>query len=708
MSLWIIRRLILMSSIVCLGIFLGCSGLFEDLDELEMKIDDDAGIDDADTGGDTEPDGVDCADDNELLCGGECVDITDDPDHCGGCGAGYVCEGATPYCLDGQCVACIDDGDCEDGLECDDSTNSCSGCEYDGECGQGFCRQADQVCVACIDDENCEEDQVCDEVAGACRNCLDGDDDCDDGEVCVEEGNYFCADCLGPGHDEQCQGTEFCTSDFRCVECLQSSDCSDDSDVCDSDGRCVDCITDDHCGNPDLYSCVANTCSDCDDPRTDEDICLDEEKVCGIVDDGCGTSVECNLCDESLPLCDLPNETCVECLDSNDCGDDECDPDTNQCVECLDGNHCAPGEYCTQQTNECVECLSDSDCTNGICLDDQICSICDPNAEPFGSGEGTESDPFLLCAPSHLEELANSFSSAPWEDMFFLLIDDIDMFGSDMYHAGPFRGHFDGNGKTIRNLWASTGLFSEIGADGTVESVHLDAVDVSQSDGFPAGSLAGLNRGEIRNCQASDASVSNVTINSTSLGGLVGENEGVIIDSSARGVVSGYYEAGYSGGLVGRTSGNSTIERSFSTANTSGRISGGLVGQNDGGTIVNSYALGDVEGNYVSGGLVGRTAETFQCGVTTSITNSYAAGEIVDADMTIDGGLMGGDCDASIYNSYWDQDTSKIDNSNGGDPLRTTDFANDDNFSSWDFSQTWVIDEALDGHTRPVLQWQQD
>ena len=96
------------------------------------------------------------------------------------------------------------------------------------------------------------------------------------------------------------------------------------------------------------------------------------------------------------------------------------------------------------------------------------------------------------------------------------------------------------------------------------------------------------------------------------------------------------------GGLVGNNAGGtSTISNSYAAGAVEGTTSvGGLVGENDGGTIENSYATGAVEGTGANiGGLVGK-------GNYGTIQSSYAAGAVggTGADR---GGLVGGDVSSS-------------------------------------------------------------
>lgn len=118
-------------------------------------------------------------------CGGKCVDLLFDEEHCGGCG--LSCDPAQS-CIDGECVCGLGTIDCAgecvdvstDPLRCGGCTNACSDGEY---CRQGNCEcrpgltRCDAVCIDPLADaSNC----------GACGNICDTSS----GEVC------FQGDCL--------------------------------------------------------------------------------------------------------------------------------------------------------------------------------------------------------------------------------------------------------------------------------------------------------------------------------------------------------------------------------------------------------------------------------------------------------------------------------------------------------------------------------
>ena len=196
--------------------------------------------------------------------------------------------------------------------------------------------------------------------------------------------------------------------------------------------------------------------------------------------------------------------------------------------------------------------------------------------------------------------------------------------GSD---ANRFSGLFEGNGHTISNLYMNRdtgglGLFAVLHANGRIQNVGLLAAEVEGTE--------------------------------SSIGSLVGESHGSIINSYATGLVSGDDNVG---SLVGESHGS--IINSYAMGNVSGVGDdvGGLVGESHG-SIINSYATGLVTGDSNVGGLVGINISPG------SIINSYATGLVSGNDNV--GGLIGGNS-GSVTASYWDANTSNQLTSAGGD-----------------------------------------
>ena len=228
-----------------------------------------------------------------------------------------------------------------------------------------------------------------------------------------------------------------------------------------------------------------------------------------------------------------------------------------------------------------------------------------------------------------------------------------------------FRATFDGNDHTILNLFINrqdednVGLFAHVVGFGEVNRVGLVDANVTGNSGV--GGLVGNNRGLIKGSRATG----NVS-GWLNIGMLVGSNHSDITDSNASGIVSGdWVVGGLTGGNWGTISGSHSacevigrsqvgglsggnqglIEYSHATGDVSGvQTVGGLVGDNNlGGRVFASYATGNVTGpRYRTGGLVGENHDT--------IMASYATGDVTG---TVEvGGLVGANYGERLISSY--------------------------------------------------------
>ncbi len=243
-----------------------------------------------------------------------------------------------------------------------------------------------------------------------------------------------------------------------------------------------------------------------------------------------------------------------------------------------------------------------------------------------------------------------------------------------------FSGTFDGNHKTIYNLWIAKSEQDYIGMFGkVVGTVKNLRVLLREND-----SITGRYR----------------------VAGLVGESDGIIENV---GVIGGIIQAeeGYVGGLVGYVEGGS-ISKSYATGVVDGPwgYAGGLVGTVGGGTVSDSYATGSVSGGYNVGGLMGAISSG-------EVRRGYATG-MVKADYNL-GGLVGAIWgDGSIVDSYFDAvltaQSEGIARGSGGTVAYFTDTADknvvkdadplsfpnalaiaENHFQNWDFAMIWKI-----------------
>jgi len=272
--------------------------------------------------------------------------------------------------------------------------------------------------------------------------------------------------------------------------------------------------------------------------------------------------------------------------------------------------------------------------------------------------------------------------------------------------VGGLVGHHEGirdeRPATVIDSWSSADVYGGYSVGGLVGYNFMDMrITGSHAAGHvygyeSVGGLVGNNDGGsiLRSYATGDVDSSSEDEpccgDTGGAGGLVGSNidEGRVEDSYATGHVNG---AGYRiGGLVGQNGG--TIVRSYASGEVDGydRV-GGLVGAN-GGTISNSYARGQVDGVYDVGGLAGRSGGT--------IEYSYSTGHVFGDDST-PGGLVGDwQCCSSINSSFWDDETSGTDWSDGGMSRSTSEMKDETNFTDygWDFQGIW----AIDGSEEPV------
>ena len=251
----------------------------------------------------------------------------------------------------------------------------------------------------------------------------------------------------------------------------------------------------------------------------------------------------------------------------------------------------------------------------------------------------------------------------------------------------PFGGRFDGNGYTISGLQINRdaadnqSLFGVSTSDALISNIGL--LNLKIEGGAKAAGLVGTNRGQVGysyvggSVQAKGMegvagglianndggaiigsyALGQVSGNS-SLGGLVGENNGRVINSHADSIVMPGSGGARFGGLVGHN--RHLIANSYASGKIlqggSSSIKGGLVGWNDSeARIINGYAAVSVAGA-IAGGLVG-----YNLGF---IKNSYAIGELSDGSDTR-GSLIGINDGGTSVASYWNSDSIASGGSNG-------------------------------------------
>ena len=270
------------------------------------------------------------------------------------------------------------------------------------------------------------------------------------------------------------------------------------------------------------------------------------------------------------------------------------------------------------------------------------------------------------------------------------------------FQGTAFTGVFEGDGHKITGLTIDDGgagnehlgLFGFI-ANGEVRNLGIEGGSVSGSGDRYVGGLVGVNDGSVSNCYFTGS----VRGTKGAVGGLAGQNYqvGSISNCYSTGDVTGNIDRTWRtvGGLVGDNYG--IVSNCYSTGSVNGyKYIGGLVGRNYQGSISNCYSTGSVSGDADVGGLVGFNNRG-------SISNCYSTGSVNGYKYI--GGLVGENW-GSVSNCFWDINTSGMTTSHGGTGLPTAEMQAESTFTSagWDF--TTPVWKMCHGPYYPILWWQ--
>ncbi|MBD3408085.1 MAG: PKD domain-containing protein [Candidatus Lokiarchaeota archaeon] len=292
----------------------------------------------------------------------------------------------------------------------------------------------------------------------------------------------------------------------------------------------------------------------------------------------------------------------------------------------------------------------------------------------FDRGKETAENPYIIMDVHDLQNISTDLSA------HYILNNNINASETKKWNSGAgfipigvdtengFTGTLDGRNFTISGLYINrstdyVGLFGSVGHRGLIKNLFLDDNDISGVD--HVGGLVGINQGKIINSTIDGNIVGNKRI-----GGLVGENSrGLVKKSYATGntngricvggliglntfhsAIEGSYANGITvgnervGALVGENS-KAIINKSYATGYTIGmQFIGGLVGLNYWGAVENSYATVNTNGRNYVGGLIGDSVYY------STIQKSYATGNVVGNDKV--GGLVGENSKGTIRDSY--------------------------------------------------------
>lgn len=238
---------------------------------------------------------------------------------------------------------------------------------------------------------------------------------------------------------------------------------------------------------------------------------------------------------------------------------------------------------------------------------------------PDGVTEGTKENPYKISTAEDLQWMANQVNNdnLNYGGKYYVLENDITLSGTDNHVAigtkqSPFRGTFDGQFHTIDGINFTTtlqgaGLFGYVDFGATVKNVGVinSSISASGLEGKNVGGIVGNNAGLIENCYTT-GSLSGIS----TVGGIAGNNTGDAV-SLKGGTIRNCY---------------SIAEINSDSPNTLG----GIAGKTEyGAAIVNSYAVNTLVGKVSDGGTVDslsaeKTADEFAGGVVTPLLNGSA------------------------------------------------------------------------------------
>lgn len=241
-------------------------------------------------------------------------------------------------------------------------------------------------------------------------------------------------------------------------------------------------------------------------------------------------------------------------------------------------------------------------------------------------GKGTDSDPYQITSVKDMEYIASQINSGAVGfngKEYYRLENDIDLAGKEWTAIGignPFKGTFDGNKHTIKNLRVKQ-----------IEDMNNDN----------AGLFSTIDGATIKNLGVivSVDGINDATTTCSSIGGIVGKtlsNGGTITSCFVVGGKINAYrdgDAGYAGGIIGYVTGKVTISYCYTAVESitgivpsaGGAGAGGIIGANFGDVTITSclsltpiYKSGYESGGYKSGRIIGYNSGS------SNLTNNFS------------------------------------------------------------------------------------
>ena len=252
----------------------------------------------------------------------------------------------------------------------------------------------------------------------------------------------------------------------------------------------------------------------------------------------------------------------------------------------------------------------------------------------------TSGNILLISSAAELKAFADRVNNGEdFENQHIKLTRNIDLEGIAWKPIGhdshkPFKGHFDGNGKTISNLSidsidGAVGLFGHV-FHGDIKNLGLENANI-KGDDFVGGVAGYLDSSSVNNCYVTgpgtirgdwdvggvagavrmNSRVTNCHVGSTVKGNhSVGGVAGSVIDSGSSvsncHVASNVSGDGYIGGVAGVIEEGGSVRNCYATGTIRGiQHIGGVAGSITNGAVLNCYTTGYLGGYNFIGGIAG-------------------------------------------------------------------------------------------------------
>lgn len=257
-----------------------------------------------------------------------------------------------------------------------------------------------------------------------------------------------------------------------------------------------------------------------------------------------------------------------------------------------------------------------------------ICAVLSigARAQYSGSGNGTESNPYIIQNVYQLAQVANFLNQ---EGVVFELKMDIDLSGFINENnpsqgwdpigveSAPFKGVLKGNGHTISGMMVNRPSTDNVGLFGYISGASITGVNLDGKSILGRNYVGGIVGNAYGNCTISNCNVvmTGQIAGKCDIGGIVGFNHEAStirqcnVESNMSS--SGYTHWGSVGGLCGTALNANIVDCSFE-GSVSGKIQGvgGLFGNIGNATVTNVNGTGNVVGETITGCIAGNAHMT--------------------------------------------------------------------------------------------------